>query len=136
MREAAEDLLSANPMLGKVDLRWPGVSFSRRQLAEGAVRPRCVVVLQVFGQYPAKVMLIDDQQPVEQLPAQGADHPFADGVRSGRLRRASENPDAVRREHSIEGVSELACTIPDKELDRSRALTEVHQEIARCLSCP
>jgi hypothetical protein len=25
-------------------------------------------------------MLIDDQQPVEDLPAQGADHPFADRV--------------------------------------------------------
>jgi hypothetical protein len=26
------------------------------------------------------VMLIDDQQPVEKLPAQGADHSFADRV--------------------------------------------------------
>ena len=67
---------------GEVDLRRPGVSLSRCDLAEGAVRPGCVVVAQVFGQHPAQVILIDDQQPVEQFPAQGADHPFADRVRS------------------------------------------------------
>jgi hypothetical protein len=33
VREAAEDLLSADPVLGEVDLRWPGVSLSRWQLA-------------------------------------------------------------------------------------------------------
>jgi hypothetical protein len=43
---------------------------------------------------PAQVMLVDDQQPVEELAAQGAGHPLAGGVRSGRLRRAEENPDA------------------------------------------
>jgi hypothetical protein len=29
VRETAEDLLSADPVLGEVDLRWPGVSLSR-----------------------------------------------------------------------------------------------------------
>lgn len=33
VREAAEDLLSADPVLGEVDLRWPGMSLSRWQLA-------------------------------------------------------------------------------------------------------
>ena len=70
MHEAAEDLLSADPVLSEVDLRWPGVSLSRWQLAQGAVRAGCVVVEQVFGHYPAPVMLIDDQQPVKELAAQ------------------------------------------------------------------
>jgi hypothetical protein len=72
VREAAEDLLSADAVLGEVDLPWPGVSLSRWQLAQGAVRPGGVVVDQVFGQYPAQVLLVDDQQPVEKLAAQGA----------------------------------------------------------------
>jgi hypothetical protein len=42
------------------------------------VRPGGVVVQQVLSQHPAQLVLIDDQQPVEQLPAQGADDPFAD----------------------------------------------------------
>ena len=65
MREPAEDLFSADPVLGEVDLRWPGVSLSWCELAEGTVRPGGVVVLQLFGQNLAQVVLIDDQHPVE-----------------------------------------------------------------------
>jgi hypothetical protein len=52
-RESAEHLLSADPVLGEVDVRWPGVSLSRCELAKGTVRPGGVVVQQVFGQHPA-----------------------------------------------------------------------------------
>ena len=76
MRESPEDLFPADPVLGEVDLRRPGVSLSRCELAGGTARPGCVVVPQVLGQYPAQMALIDDQQPVEELPAQGADDPF------------------------------------------------------------
>jgi hypothetical protein len=103
-------------MPGEVDLRWPGGSLSRRELAKGTVRPGCVVVPKVLGQHLAQMVLIDDQQPVEELPAQSADDPFADGVRSRRLRRAGKNPDALGREHGIEGAGELASAIPDQEL--------------------
>jgi hypothetical protein len=81
---------------------YPGLS--RCELAKGAVRPGCVVVKEIFGQYLAQVTLVNDQQPVEELTAQGADDPFADRVRSGRLRWAGENPDAFRREYSVEGA--------------------------------
>jgi hypothetical protein len=33
------------------------------------VRPGCVVVPQVLGQHPSQVVLIDDQHPVQELPA-------------------------------------------------------------------
>jgi hypothetical protein len=129
MREAAEDLLSADPVLSEAGLRWPGVSLSRWQLAQGAVRPGCVVVEQVFGQYPAQVVLAGDQQPAGELAAQCADHRFADCVPCGRVRGAEENPDAGRGEDGVEGVGDLPGTIPDRELDTS-ALAEIHQEIA------
>ena len=64
-------------MLGKVDLRWPGAGLSGCELAEGTVRPGGVAGPQVLGQHLAQMMLVDDQQPVEHLPAQGADEPFA-----------------------------------------------------------
>jgi hypothetical protein len=115
--EPAKDLFPADPVLGEVDLRWLGMSLSRWELAKGTVRPGRVVVRHVLGQHPSQVMLIEDQQLVEELPAEGAYDPFADCVRSGCLWRAGENPDALRREHGIEGVGELACTIPDQELD-------------------
>ena len=100
------------------------------------MRPASVVMLQISGEYLAQVVLIDDQQPVEKLPAQGSDDPLADRVRSGRLRRAGENPDAFRGKHGVEGAGELACAVPDQELDRSRAMAEVHQEVTRRLCCP
>ena len=70
--ESAEDWFSADPVLGEVDrLRWPGVSLGRCELAESTVRAAGVVVPQVLGQYLAQVVLADDQQPVEELPAEG-----------------------------------------------------------------
>jgi hypothetical protein len=54
--------------------------LDRGELAEGTVRPGGVVVLQVLGQCPAQMVLVDDQQLVEELLPEGPDHPFADGV--------------------------------------------------------
>jgi hypothetical protein len=77
--------------------------LSRCKLAERTVRPTGVVMMKVLGQHPAQVVLADDQQPVEELAAQGADDSLADRVRSGRLRWAGQNPDAVRGEYGVEG---------------------------------
>jgi hypothetical protein len=44
VRETVQNLLPANSVLGKVDLRWPDMSVSRWQLAQGPVRPGSVVV--------------------------------------------------------------------------------------------
>src|ERR1017187_37434 len=131
VRESAEDLFSADLVLGQVDrLWWLSVGLSRCELAEGTVWPGGVVMQQVLGQHLAQVVLVNDQQAVEDLPAQGTEHPFADGVRSRRLRWAGENPDGVRLEHDVEAVGELACAIPDQELDGSRAVIEAHEEVA------
>ena len=42
-----------------------GCQLSRCELAKGAVRPGCVVVQEIFGQYLAQVTLVNDQQPFE-----------------------------------------------------------------------
>ena len=112
--ESAEDLLSVDPVLGEVDrFGRLGIGLGRDELAEGTVRPSGVVMPQVLGQHLSQVVLIDDQQLVEELPAQGADDPFADRVRSGCLRRAGHDPDAPRSEHGIERAGELACSVSD-----------------------
>ena len=61
---------------------------------------------------------------------------FADRVRPWGLRRAGQDPDALRGEHGIERAGELARPVPDQELDRGRALAQVHQEVAGCLRGP
>jgi pimeloyl-ACP methyl ester carboxylesterase len=80
VRQAAEDLFSADLVLGEVYLRRAAVCLSRCQLVKRTMRSGGVVVLQVLGQYLSQVVLADDQKPVEDLAAQGADHPFADGI--------------------------------------------------------
>ena len=118
VRESAENLFAADPVLGEVDRLWRlSLSLSWCELVEATVRPGCVVVLKVVVQHPAQVVLVNDQQQVEELPAQAAGDPFSDGVRSGRLRRAGENRDALSGEHGVEGPGELARAVPDQELD-------------------
>src|SRR5271166_5456063 len=120
MGESAEYLLLADAVVGEVDrLRRLAVSLGWGELAEGAMRPGDVVVPQIVGQHLSQMVLIDDQQPVEELPAQGADEPFADRVRLRCLRRAGHDPDALRSEHCIERAGELA---PARSLIRN--LTE------------
>jgi len=84
--ESAEDLFPADPVVGEVDRSWwPGVGLRRGELAKSTVRPGGVVMPQVLGQHPVQMVLIDDQEPVEELTTEGADDPFADRV--GRRRR-------------------------------------------------
>jgi hypothetical protein len=88
--EPAEDLFSADPVLGEAGSPVAGCQLEPVRAAKGAVRPGCVVVQQVFGQYPAQVALIDDQQPAGQFPAQGtydlSQIAFALGACGGRAR--------------------------------------------------
>jgi hypothetical protein len=88
--DPAGDLFAADPVLGEVDLRWPGAGLSRCELAAGTVRPGGVVAQQVFGQYPAQMVLIYDQQPVEEFAARDtitlSQMPFAFGARGGLAR--------------------------------------------------
>jgi hypothetical protein len=95
-------LFSADPVVGEVDLRWPGVRLVWCELAKGAVRPGSVVMRQVLGEHLPQVVLIDDQQLAGELAAQRAGGPLADGVRSGCLRRAGEDPDAACLEDGVE----------------------------------
>jgi hypothetical protein len=44
------------------------------------MRPVAVVVDQVLVQHPAQMGLVDDEDPVQELSAERADHPFADRV--------------------------------------------------------
>jgi hypothetical protein len=128
-REAAEDLSSAGPVPGEVDLRQTAMSVSGCQLAQGAVRPGGAVVRQVLGQYLAQVALADDQQPAGDFAPQGRDDRFADGVRCGCLRRAGQNRDAGRQEDGAGPGGELAGAVPDQECGSSPAGAGFDQEV-------
>jgi hypothetical protein len=66
-------------------------------LGDALVRPGCVVVRLVFGQDGAQMPLAEDQEPVQELAAQGAGEPFADRVHPRSLDRGVQDGGAGGR---------------------------------------
>ncbi|SRR6266851_6281708 len=94
-----------------------------------AGQPHCCTPTAVWTHNPPFV-----DSSLTRSPRPAADDPLADGVRPGCLRRAGENPDAIRLEHGVEGIGELTRSIPDQELDGSRALAEAIRKLrAACV---
>jgi hypothetical protein len=74
-----------------------------------------VEVRHVLGQHCPKLALVEDQHPIQQLAADGADPSFGDRVRAGCLHRCAQDADGLAGEHGIEDVGELAVAITDQE---------------------
>ena len=91
------DVPVSTPGCGEVDrLWWLSVGLGWRELAEGTVRPVGVVMQQVLGPRLAAVVLIDDQQPVKDLPAEGTELPPR-GWRCGTGLGHADDRDAEHR---------------------------------------
>ncbi len=67
---------------------------ARNPLSDPLVRSPSVEVLHPFSEHPAKVLLAEDQDVIETLPAETAEKPLTDGVQVGRLRGDWEDIDA------------------------------------------
>jgi hypothetical protein len=74
---------------------------------QGAVGAVLVEVRHVLGQHVFEVAAVDDQYPVKQLAADGADPTFGDRVRPRCSHRCAQDADALAGEHGIEGIGEL-----------------------------
>ena len=98
------------------------------------VRGRAVVVevRYVLSQNVFEVAAVDDQHPVEQFAADGADPSFGDRVRPWRSHWCVQNADALAGEHA----GELGIPIPNQEHEARHAIAEIHHEVARLLGNP
>ncbi|WP_247195513.1 hypothetical protein [Streptomyces sp. GESEQ-35] len=67
---------------------------------------------------------VEDECPVEELAAQGADGPFAVCVRFRDMGRAFEDAQA---DVGVEGVGELAAAVMDQELDACDVHAGLHE---------
>jgi hypothetical protein len=76
-----------------------------------------VDVRHVLGQHAFKVTAVEDQHPVEQFAADGADPSFGDRVRPRRPHRCAQNADVLAGEHGIENVGERAIAIRIKNMN-------------------
>ena len=61
---------------------------------------------------------VDDEDPVEQLAAQGADHSFADRVCARRLWWIGQDADALRGEDRVECSSEPGIPVAEQGTSR------------------
>jgi len=87
----------------------------------------------VLGEHREKVALVDDQQPVQALAANGTDPAFGEGVGSWRLRWGPEHADASTGEYVIEGQGELRVPVADQELHPVPDIIQIEHQIARLL---
>jgi hypothetical protein len=68
--ESAEDCCAVDSVLGEVDgAWWSGFGLCWAELAQGAVGPVFVVVLQVAGEGSAQVPFVEDERLVEEFAA-------------------------------------------------------------------
>jgi hypothetical protein len=95
-----------------------------------------VVVVLVLGEHCCGMPLVDDQDAVEELAADGAPEPFGDRVGPRRPHRRLDDPDIDRGEHRVERGGELGVPIADEEPEAAAGVVEVHEQVAGVLGEP
>jgi hypothetical protein len=83
-----------------------------------------VEVRHVFAQHSPKLASVEDQHPIQQLAADGADPALGDRVRSGCAHRGAQDADGLAGEHGVEGIVNfmirragmIAGLLPDEEV--------------------
>src|SRR2546429_6631846 len=91
---------------------------------ERPVRPMRVVVLDVDAQDVFELSAACDKEPVEAVPADGADPALGERVRVRRAKRCADDLDALALEYLVEGAAEFAVAVVDQEPNRARAFRE------------
>ena len=127
--EACEDLgtceagVAGRAMIGRfgVAVRW--------SLIERSMRPVPVVVGLIFAQDPGEMSLVEYQQAVQALAAQGADPPFGVAVRLRSPRWAAQYRDSAAGEHGVEAGRERVVAIADEKPASVRPLPRGDQEV-------
>ena len=128
-RDASEDGFSSDAGGVEVDNRGGGLFriIVGDALGDALVGSGGVVVGRVFGQDVSQVVLGEDLGVVEYLPLDASDEAFADGVGTGCLGWAAQDPQSAVLEYGVEGIGELR-RCPHSEFSRAmrriRALAE------------
>jgi heme-degrading monooxygenase HmoA len=80
--------------------------------------PMAVVVVDEDSEHAVEVALIDDQQPVEALGADGPDEALCDRISLRRPHGRLDDLDAFAGEHGVKVARELAVAVADQEPKR------------------
>src|SRR5256886_14602468 len=80
--------------------------------------------------------LAEDQHPVEEFSAQGADEALADRVHPRSLDSSTQNPGTGGPEYGVKGAGEVRSAITNQELDVCEPLVEAEGQVAGLLHGP
>src|SRR6185312_10455237 len=80
--------------------------------------------------------LADDQHPVEELSAQGADEALADRVHPRSLDSGTQNPGTGGLEYGVKGAGEVRSAITNQEVDVCEPLVEAEGQVTGLLRGP
>jgi hypothetical protein len=95
-----------------------------------------IEVVLVLREYRGRMPLIDDQDPVQQLPADAAYESFGDRVRPRCADGCSDHLDSDRGEHSVERGGELGVPVADEEPEVPTDVVEADRQLAGLLGQP
>jgi len=109
--QSAEPVAASDAKRGRRRRGWQ--RLQRRCLVQCSVRPVGVEVRHVFGQHRLKLASVEDQHPIQQLAADGADPSLSDAVRSRRPHRCAQDANGLGGEHGVEDGGEFAVAIAD-----------------------
>ena len=76
-----------------------------------------VKVRHVLGQHRGEMATVDDQDPVQQFPADSSDPSFGDRVGLGRPHRRAQDANTLADEHGIETLVNLLSRSRTKNLN-------------------
>ena len=88
--------------------------------------PVPVVVIDEHRKNPLKVLLVQNQQPVEAFRADGAHEALGDAVGLRRTKRRANDLNSVASEHVIKTIRQFPIPIADQKSRRFRVLAKVH----------
>jgi hypothetical protein len=130
VEESAEAIstFDASWRCGRESERWQ--RRIRRCETEGAVRTVAVVVVDEDTEHTLEVTLVEDQEPVDALRADGADELLSDRIRRRSADRRPDDLYAFALEHGVEVTRERAVAVADGAgVDRSLGVQ------ANCRAC-
>ncbi len=92
-----------------------GRATVRDALSDALMRPGGVVMLLVLGQDPAQMPLAENQDPVQELPAQRANEALAGSVHPGRLDGRAQDRGGGGLKNGVEKSSEVRSAVANQE---------------------
>ena len=90
----------------------------------------------VLAQHGRGVALVDDQDAVEELPAEATDEAFGDRVGAWCPHRCPDDADVDGGEDGVEGGGELGVAVADQKPEAPTGIIEVHEQVAGLLGEP